>query len=1042
MTPTQGQGLQRFLSGLLLAGALIGLPAPAAAAGPALQISQYAHTSWTARDGANMGLVFAMAQTPDGYLWVAGLFGLYRFDGHKFERWQPPNGQSLPSNPYSLLVSRDGTLWIGTFEGLSSWNGREFVPRYPEIAKGFVTSLHEDRDGTVWAGAIDRDGTLWAGVHTERALLCAVRGAQVRCTAPEGQGFGNSVWSVAEDRAGALWVASGTGVWRWRPGPPQRYPVPGEHTGDLTTTADGDILFGVRGGGLRQVVGGRVVPHRFALASRPGEWLADRHIKSNKLLRDRDGGLWIGTEGLGLMRVKDGQAYTFSRADGLTGNIACSLFEDREGNVWYGSERSIDRFRKQPVAALSTKQGLPSDYASSVLAAADGSVWVATNDGLARWTQDRFTVYRERDGLPNARVHSLYEDAEGQLWASTAGGLARFAGGRFVAVAGIPKGEIFAISGDAAGRLWLSSETALVQLQRGRVVASVPWSLFGRPRQAQAVIADRGGVWVAFWDGSGVFFFKDGRIEASYTAAEGLGAGHVAGLRLDATGAVWAAMDEDGLSRIKDGRVTTLTVANGLPCNKVQWSMVDDQGSLWLYMSCGLVRVGADDVAAWTADPSHRVTPKLWNGADGVPALMGGQASFTPTVAKGRDGRLWFVAGAELEWIDPANMPFNPVPPPVHIMSLVVDLKPYAVTDGLSLPPMVRDIAIGFSALSLADPTSVRYRYWLEGHDTAWQEGVDRRLASYTNLPPGNYRFRVKAANNSGVWNEQGASLEFSIQPAFHQTTWFRIGLAVLLVGLAWSGFQLWLHLRMRRLHRQFETTVEARVAERMRIARDLHDTLLQHLHALLLHFQAASNLLPDRPNDSKRILRGAIDLAAQAITEGRDTVRGLRSPVSQQSDLVDALRALAGDLADKNAQAVALTIDVQGQPQPLPPLIRDEIFHTIGEALRNAFHHAAATQIDVKIHYNARELRVTVHDDGSGIDPELLRKGGKRGHFGLSGMRERAELAGGHLTIRSTPGEGTDVDLRVPASRAYGRSPQARRWFPGRKSSSDKPAE
>jgi signal transduction histidine kinase len=287
----------------------------------------------------------------------------------------------------------------------------------------------------------------------------------------------------------------------------------------------------------------------------------------------------------------------------------------------------------------------------------------------------------------------------------------------------------------------------------------------------------------------------------------------------------------------------------------------------------------------------------------------------------------------------------------------------------------------------------------------------------------------VKASNNSGVWNEEGAQLEFSILPAFYQTTWFRLTGAVLLVGLAWAGFQLRMRMRIRRLHREFEATLEARVAERTRIARDLHDTLLQRFHGLLLQFQAAFNLLPDRPRESKQVLSRAIDQVADAITEGRDTVQALRTSVLETNNLAESLRALAEDLANKSGHPPSAHVEVHGTPQALHPLVRDETFRIAGEALRNAFRHAAAKRIDVEIRYDARQLRVTVRDDGKGMDPEVLRKGEKEGHFGMSGMRERAELVGGELTIRSSGETGTEVEFRTPGARAYSRALPARAW-------------
>lgn len=1003
-----GHGRGRFLPALLLASALLGPPLPALALDPPLQISQYAHTSWTTREGAELGLVYAMAQTPDGYLWIAGSFGIFRFDGLRFTPWQPPNGQTLPSSPYSLLVSRDGTLWIGTFAGLSSWNGRDFVRRHPEVGADFVTSLLEARDGTVWAGLLGR----------QRGRLCALRDGEARCMTPEG-GFGTFVWSLVEDRDGTLWVGAESGVWRWDPEMPRRYAMPGLRVADLTTTVDGRLLVGVRDQGLKELAGDRLVPHAARHAGRPGEWLSDRDISANKLLRARDGGLWIGSEGRGLIHVQNGLADTFTRGDGLSGNIACSLFEDREGNIWYGSHKGLDRFRKLAVTTLTPRQGLPHELTRSVLATTDGSIWVATNDGLARWKDEQPVVFNERDGLPDAHVQALYQDVDGRLWVGTERGLAYFANGRFIAVDGGPSDQIHSITGDDAGNLWLAGNKGLAHLHRGRLVENRPWGAFGRRQQAQVIVADRRGLWMGFWDG-GVLYVKDGKVEATYTAAQGLGSGHISTLRLGDDGALWVSTGDGGLSRIQEGRITSLSIANGLPCNRIHWSMPDLKGSLWLYTLCGLVRISQDDVSAWLANPSHRVTPTIWRGADGVPLQVATPAYYNPSVARDRNGKLWSVGVADVQLVDPENIPANAVPPPVHIETLVTDHQTYAATNGLRLPPLVRDISIEFAALTLTDPRSTRFQYRLEGHDSDWQVAVDRRLATYTNLAPGHYRFHVKAANNSGLWNEEGAQFEFSIEPAFYQRSWFRIACAILLAALAWGGFQLRLHMRLRRMQQQLEATLEARVAERTRIARDLHDTLLQRFHGLLLQFQAASNLLPERPRESKQVLTLAIDQVAEAITEGRDTVKELRSSESDGSDLADALRTLAQQLADQTGHATSAAVMLHGTPDAFHPLVHNEVFRIAGEAMRNAFHHAGAAHIDVDVAYDARELRVSVRDDGQGIDPEILRQGKKEGHYGLSGMRERAALVGGKLSISSSPETGTVVELRIPGAQAY----------------------
>jgi PAS domain S-box-containing protein len=775
-----------IVPGLILALTLLTSPSTVLALDHSLQIGQYAHTSWTAREGYSLGLVFAMAQTPDGYLWLGGEFGLFRFDGLRFIPWQPPAGQELPSKPYSLLVARDGTLWIGTFEGLVNWNGVELT-RYPEADKGFVTSLLEARDGTIWAGVL-----------ADKGRLCGVRGGRAECYLQDG-GFGKFVWSLAEDSSGVLWAGAESGLWRWKPGAPRRFEIPGMQLGDLSTSVDGQLLIGIRGGGLKRLAGDKFESIPIRRAVKPAERFPDHEIKSNKLLRDRDGGIWIGTDGRGLIHVQDGKADAFTLADGLSGNIACSLFEDREGNIWYASERGLDRFRKLPIVTYSEPQGLSSDATKSVLATADGSVWLATNDGVTRWKDGSPVVFRESSGLPDLAAQSLYQDFGGRIWVSTNRGLAYFEDDRFVRVDGLRSKEIFSMAGDEAGNLWLSGNEGLIRFHNGRFVENHPWSALGRQQQAKVVIPDDGGVWLAFWLDGGVLHFKDGKIRASYTSAQGLGKGHVSGLRLDQDGAVWAATEDGGLSRIKDGRVSTLTTANGLPCNTIHWSIEDDDRALWMYTACGLVRVTRKELDAWIADPTHRVETNAWGATDGVTLRAVSPAYFNPPVAKAADGKIWFVSGGGVQVVDPDHLPFNTIPPPVYIERVVADRKPYSFANGLRLPPLVRDVTVEFTALSLVDPKNVHFRYRLDGHDDEWQEAGDRRQVSYTNLTPGKYRFHVKASNNSGVWNEEGAQLEFSIAPAFYQMNWFRLACAALVVGLVWSGFQL----RVRRLRRE-----------------------------------------------------------------------------------------------------------------------------------------------------------------------------------------------------------------------------------------------
>jgi signal transduction histidine kinase/ligand-binding sensor domain-containing protein len=993
---------------------------PALALDRSLDVSQYGHMAWTARDGFSVGAIFAIAQTPDGYLWLGTEFGLFRFDGLHALPWQPPAGQQLPSTPYALLVTRDGTLWIGTFAGLVSWNGKKLT-EYPEVGPAFVTSLLEDREGTVWAGILAGSPESPAG------RLCAIRSGRTECYL-QGGAFGTFVWSLFEDGSGELWAAAESGLWRWKPGAPTRYAMPGERIDDLSKTDEGRVLIASRRQGLEQVLGDKLAAYPIRSASNPKVLLADRDVNSNKLLRDRDGGIWIGTHERGIIHLHQGRTDVFTTSDGLSGNIICSLFEDHEGDVWVGTTRGIDRFRELPVSTTSIRRGLPDT--NSLTAATDGSIWIATHDGLIRWRNEQITTFRKADGLPDDMVQSLFCDHRGRIWAFTGHGLAYFEDGRFVAVNGVPSTEVYSITGDEAENLWLSGNRGLTHLLKGRLVEHFPWSVLGRSQQAKVILCDHGGVWLSFWEDGGVMYFKDGQVRASYTVAEGLGKGHVPGLRIDREGAVWAGA-EGGLSRIKDGRIATLTTKNGLPCDTIHWSIEDDDGALWLYTVCGLVRITRSELEAWIVNPSRRIQTKVWDAADGV-RLSAGALYFGPSVARAGDGKLWFHTGEGIQLVDPHQVAFNKVPPPVYIEQIVADNKIYwqnlpGKGSSPHLPALTRDVQIDYSALSLAAPEKVHFKYKLEGQDSDWREVINDREVQYSNLRPRPYRFRVIASNNSGVWNEQGDTLEFSVLPAYYQTNWFRALCATAFLVLLWLAYQY----RIRRLHHDFEMTLEARIGERIRIARDLHDTLLQSFHGLLLRFQTVSVLLPERPIEAKEKLDGAIEQAAGAITEGRDSVQGLRASTVERNDLALAIRTLGEELENdsSNHRPVTFRVAVEGQPRDLHPILRDEIYKIAAEALRNSFHHAQAKQVEVEIRYDHDQFRLRVRDDGKGMNAAVLSSHGLEGHYGLRGMRERATLIQGKLVVWSEVDEGTEVELRVPASAVYA-TDRKRSWL------------
>jgi signal transduction histidine kinase/ligand-binding sensor domain-containing protein len=1005
---------------------------------PTLDVVQYAHTAWKIRDGFAKSYITAFAQTPDGYLWLGTEFGLLRFDGVRNVTWQPPAGMALPNNRIrALLATRDGTLWIGTWGGLASWDGSRLI-QYPPFDGRFVNALVEDREGTVWVGGSSPDPST--------AFLCQIRGEKTDCHGEDGS-LGAWTGSLHEDGKGALWVTGTNRVWRWKPGPPSLYSLP-DLVGSLQTlseTDSGEILILSRSG-IRQIIDGKV--EEFPLPP------LTRQVQPIALLSDRDGAIWIGT-GSGLLHFHERRMDTFAHSNDLSGDSIVRMFEDREGNVWVATLGGIDRFRAFAATTLAVGQGL-SGIVSSVLPDRDGSIWLSTTVGLHRWHDGRMTVYRARRerssaepfetsaqltgvdeivarGLPDLEGGSLFQDGHGRIWLGSHSRLGYLDNGRFVSVSGIPIGYIDGIAEDSEGNLWIAHRDAgLLRLALDRKVQQVPWTTIGHSGLSR-LAADpvHGGLWLGFFSG-GIVHFIDGQARTSYSAHEGLGKGRVNDVRVAADGTVWAATD-GGLSRLKAGHIATLNSRSGLPCDAVDSTIDDDDASTWLYTACGLVRIARSDLDAWAVavdqgEAPQRIRVTVLDSSDGVRSAAT-LPSFVPHVAKSRDGKLWFVTYDGVTVINPRHLPFNKLPPPVHIEQITADRQIYEASSNLRLPPLIHDLQIDYTALSLVAPEKILFRYKLEGRDRDWQNPGNRRRAFYVDLSPGQYRFRVIASNNSGVWNEQGDVLEFSIAPAYWQTNWFRALCVTALLALLWSAY--W--ARMRHLRQQFNRVIETRVAERTRIARELHDTLLQSFHGLLLRFQAASEMFATRPAEAKQTLDRAIDQAAQAITEGREAVQGLRASVVESNDLAVAIRTFGEELAAEQAggRSVVLQVVVEGTPRTLHPIQRDEIYRIACEALRNAFKHAEATQIEVELRYDERQLRLRVRDDGKGIDPQFLSEEGRAGHYGLHGMRERAKLMDGRLTVWSALDSGAEVELTVPAARAYASSAFSwRSWF------------
>jgi signal transduction histidine kinase/ligand-binding sensor domain-containing protein len=1000
---------------VLLCGLLMILAAPRAwAVDPAKRISQYAHSTWRIEDGFFSTTPQALAQSRDGYLWIGTDAGLVRFDGVRFVPWRAPDGKQLASSSItSLLAARDGSLWIGTWSGLSHWVGEDLV-NYSDAS---ISAIAEDRDGTVW---VTRSGALRRGA----GVLCQIVGAGMRCHGDkEGLPF-FSGQAIAADSGTGLWVGGDTGLAHGKPGSFTLYNPAGLKSNqgltgilELAVIGEGAAWVGINvsgpGLGLQQLVDGVWKP--FVTPD-----LDTSTLQVLCLLLDRQGVLWVGTYH-GLYRIHGKSVDRFAAADGLTSDFVTRVFEDREGNIWVATSGGLDCFRNIRVSTISSRDGWNPAEVNSVFASRDGTLWISVLSELDVLRQDRVSAVRRGRELPGTTVTTVFEDHAGQMWVGIDRGLSIYENGRFTPVTrrdGRPLGLIVGMTEDIDQNVWaeVSGDPRMLVRIRGRTVQEE----FAAPDMpaARKIAADpSGGVWLGLMTGD-LARFRSGRLEV--VPVERATESWIHQIAVNPDGSVWAAAIF-GLVHWKEGQSRTLTTRNGLPCNEVNAFVEDARGGLWLYMQCGLVEIPKAELDNWWKNPQAAPRLRILDVTDGV---RPGYAKFQGA-ARTPDGRLWFANGTALQVVDPAHLEGNTMPPPVVVEQIVANGTRYPPRHDLRIPPVVRDLQIDYTAMTFGAPQRVQFRYQLEGHDHGWQDPGTRRQAFYSDLGPGHYRFRVKASNNDGVWNDEGATLDFTVLPAWYQTAWF----VTLSVSFGLAVLWLLYRLRLRQLAVQFNLTLDARVSERTRIARDLHDTLLQSVHALLIHIQAATNLLPGQPQEARSSLEHVIDRTSRAIAEGRDAVQDLRSSTVVKNELAEAINVLGEELiaGDAATQAV-IRVNIEGTPRNLRPILRDDVYRIAAEALRNAVRHANARLIQVDLRYDDRQLRICVRDDGDGIDAKTLEERAA-GHFGLSGMRERAALIGGRLEVTSQIGSGTQIDLRLPGGAAYAAS-SPRRGF------------
>jgi ligand-binding sensor domain-containing protein len=1025
--PADAQGLvapQHLCVFLMMVGMVLAIPANAL--DPQKLISQFTHTSWTAKDGVP-GPVRAIAQTPDGYLWLGTEAGLYRFDGLHFVGWEPSFGeQILGSAVWSLCTSKDGSLWIGFSSGGISQLRNGHVKNYSHadgVPDGGILSIVEDGEGSIWAGGqyalskldsghwrqvgaesgypapgaqvlfVDRRGTLWVATDGLNFGLSKdpVRRNTILSLAPNAKSFAatresvGQVWMMAEAPDGDVWIADTSG-----------------HT-------------------VRSIMSRHRSEARIKVSAEPFS-----------VLFDRDGSLWIGPDQMGLRRLihvrqpESPPPDQLRAREGLSSDQVYSALEDREGNLWFGTALGLDRFHENKVIAYSSGEGLTPDQRLAVASTPDGSVWLVsyTSNTIQQFRQGRITTSK----LPSysrsdtTRILSLYAGGNGHIWFGGSFKLAEGAEGKvsFIKVPDIEKGAmVHAIAQDTSGNLWITvwggdKGGGLLRLRDGS------WTDFRNrvhlPQyRCRVLYGDPlGRLWLGFEDGE-VAVHQNEEFHV-YSSKDGLPGGKVLAFTSDRAGNIWIG-SEGGLSHFNHGHFFTVTKKNGLPGNSVSGIVEDEEGFLWLAGELAILRVSPQELEKALLSPSYRMQGVSFDATDGLRGLPRQREPF-PTATRSTDGRLWFSTTQGVAVIDPRHWPKNGVPPPVTIETLKADDQTLTPSPGLRLWPRTKNLQFEYAALSLTAPEHVQFRYKLEGYDDDWRGPVSAREVAYTNLPPRNYRFRVIACNSDGVWNEDGASLNFTLAPAFYQRIWFGILCVVSGVFIVCGIYRL----RVLKISRAIGARFDERLAERTRMARDLHDTFLQTVQGSKLVADDALEPSAD-PIRMRRAMEQLSLWLGTATQEGQAALNSLRTATTQTNDLAEALRRVTED--DLIPRALAVTFSVVGDARDMHPIVRDEIYRIGYEAIRNACTHSGASRLEIELRY-ARDLTLRVDDNGTGIDPGIADTG-KNGHFGLQGMRERAARIGGKLTLVSSSNSGTEIKLVVPGRIIFRKMPGQR---------------
>jgi ligand-binding sensor domain-containing protein/signal transduction histidine kinase len=960
---------------------------PAFALEPRRELPQFAQEVWSTENGLPQNTVHAIIQTNDGYVWIATEEGLARFDGISFTVFDKRVTEQLRSNDIRALAEdRQGALWIGTADGLVRlFEGKFTLFTTQEGLPGnTIQSLYQGPDDHLWIATSSGLTRLKDGVFTTFITQPALPTS--------------SVQSIFEDKEGTLWIGTAYGLSRFKDGKLLNYALPAGSANNsvvsISQDGQGRLWFGTLNGLACFDQGGfRTYTTRDGLPS-------NRIIS---LIPDRSGSLWVGTAN-GLSRFANNQFSGFKPGGGLAGNIILSIFEDREGSLWIGTESGgLNLLKDKKFTTYTSRDGLASDLVKTIYEDQQGGIWIGTNGGgLSHFKDGKFTTYTTKDGLASNVVLALCVDNQGSLWVGTPDGLTRFNSGRFTTYTfadGLANDFVRSIFADRQGNIWVGTRSGLTRFRDE--VFRVYTTLDGLPNDLVGPIHEdaNGSLWIGTL--GGLSRFKDERF-TTYTTRDGLSSDVVTSLYEDDEKTLWIGTHGGGLNRLKDGKFVAFTTREGLPDDVVYRVLEDQQGNLWLGCSKGIFRFSKKELDDFAGGKGNSLPFVAYGTADGMitrECSGGGH----PAAWKGVDGKLWFSTIKGVAMIDPQRIKINERPPPVVINQMRIDDESIIPDRRIELPPGKTRFDFYYTALSFIAPEKVSFKYRLEGFDSDWVDPGTRRVAYYTNLPPGNYTFRVIARNNDGIWNDTGAVFDLRLRPYFYQTYWFYALVLLSLAVLVWQAYRF----RLRQMESQFAAVLN----ERNRIAREIHDNLAQELLGISVQLEVVARTMPSGADLASSHLNRVRMLVRRGIAEARRYVWDLRSQALDHNDLPAALSDTARRLTvDTEVQA---QVEVNGAFRPLSELVEGNLLRIGQEAINNAVKHAQAQRILINLKFDAGRVQLSVRDNGRGFDQQSKGWPGA-GHFGLTSMSERAEQIGGTLSIQSN-GSGTEVIVDVP---------------------------